>query len=156
MRAILVGGTAAVLAVATAGAAGALAAGNGAQVSGLSPQKNTSNTDCATPGSGSHSNGFAMLNAPGQPGNARLVNGEVSLQGGPANAMYTVTLAEVKPSPIPGQTQTTCLTEGALTTNGQGNGNAHLADASLTGGTYYVVLSDANGEEFASGEVTVR
>jgi hypothetical protein len=48
------------------------------------------------------------------------------------------------------------MPEGTLVTNGVGNGNAHIADPTLGGGSFYVVLTDANGEAFASGPVSVN
>lgn len=147
MRKTLLGGVVAALALSTAAATGALAGGNGAARSGLSPQAGSNNNQCVA-GSGAGTNGFVIVNAPGQPGNARFVNGEVSLKNGPANTAYTVWLVDGSGN---------CLPEGALTTNGQGNGNAHLNDASLSNGTFYVVLQDATGnEQFASAPVTVN
>jgi len=146
VRTTLVTGTTLALALTTAVAGSALAGGNGAARSGLSPQAGDTTDQCVA-GTGAGTNGFVIVNAPGQPGNARFVNGEVSLKNGPANAAYTVWLADESG---------TCLPEGALTTNGQGNGNAHLNDASLSNGTFYVVLRDAAGnEQFASAPVTV-
>lgn len=146
MRTTLVGGIVAALALSTAAATGALAGGNGAARSGLSPQAGNNNNQCVE-GSGAGTNGFTIINAPGQPGNARFVNGEVSLKSGAPNSAYTVWLVG---------SDGNCLPEGALTTNGQGNGNHHLNDASLHGGTFYVVLQDAQGKEaFASKAVTV-
>ena len=147
MRKTVLGGAVAVLALSTAAATGALAGGNGAARSGLSPQAGSNNNQCVA-GSGAGTNGFVIVNAPGQPGNARFVNGEVSLKNGPANTAYTVWLVDGSGN---------CLPEGALATNGQGNGNAHLNDASLSNGTFYVVLQDATGkEQFASAPVTVN
>jgi len=43
------------------------------------------------------------------------------------------------------------------TTNTVGNGNAHIADSSLGNGSFYVVLTDASGNEaFASAPVSVN
>jgi len=147
VRKTITGGIAVALAAATAAASGAFAGGNGAQRSGLSPQAGDNNSQCVA-GSGAGTNGFVIVNAPGQPGNARFVNGEVSLKRGPANSAFTVWLAS---------DSSNCLPEGVLTTNGQGNGNHHLNDATLKNGTYYVVLQDAQGnEQFASAPVTVN
>ncbi len=147
MRKVIIGVAAATLAASTVAATGAFAGGNGAQRSGLSPQAGNNNSQCVA-GSGAGTNGFVIVNAPGQPGNARFVNGEVSLKRGPANTAYTVTIADSSGN---------CLPEGVLVTNGQGNGNAHLNDATLTNGTFYVVLQDATGNEaFASAPVTVN
>jgi hypothetical protein len=147
VRKTLLGGVVAALALSTAAATGALAGGNGAARSGLSPQAGDNNNQCVA-GSGAGTNGFAIVTAPGQPGNARFVNGEVSLKNGAANSAYTVWIVDGDGN---------CLPEGALTTNGQGNGNHHLNDATLTSGTFYVVLQDAQGKEaFASAPVTVN
>ena len=145
MRKSLLFASVAVLAVGAATSASA--GGNGAARSGLSPQAGSSINQCVA-GSGAGTNGFAIVNAPGQPGNARFVNGEVSLKNGAPNSAYTVWIVDGSGN---------CLPEGALATNGQGNGNAHLNDASLSSGTFYVVLQDATGNEaFASAPVTVN
>ena len=137
---------ASVAVVAVAGATAASAGGNGAARSGLSPQTGQNNDQCV-PGSGAGTNGFAIVNAPGKPGEARFVNGEVSLKNGPANSTYTVWINDGD----------NCLPEGTLTTNGQGNGNHHLTDATLSSGTFYVVLQDASMKEaFAPAPVTVN
>lgn len=137
---------ASVAVMAVAAATSASAGGNGAARSGLSPQAGSNTSQCVA-GSGSGENGFAIVNAPGQPGNARFVNGEVSLKNGAPNTAYTVNIND----------GSTCLPEGMLTTNGQGNGNAHLNDASLSNGTFYVVLQDATGQEqYATAPVTVN
>jgi hypothetical protein len=146
VRKLITGGIAVALGVSTAVAAGAFAGGNGAQISGLSPQQGNNNNQCVA-GSGSGSNGFVIINAPGQPGNARFVNGEVSLKRGPANTAYTVWIVDSNGN---------CTPDGALMTNTVGNGNAHL-NAAGTSGTYYVVLQDDQGnEQFASAPVTAN
>jgi hypothetical protein len=48
------------------------------------------------------------------------------------------------------------MPEGTLTTNGQGNGNAHIADSTLTNGSFYVVLQLGASEVYASGPVAVN
>jgi hypothetical protein len=127
-------------------ASGAFAGGNGAQISGLSPQSGSNNNQCVE-GSGAGTNGFTIINAPGQPGNARFVNGEVSLKRGPANSAFTVWVVDSNGN---------CTPDGALVTNGVGNGNAHLNTAG-TSGTYYMVLQDDQGQEaFASAAVTAN
>ena len=146
MRTALVGGVLATLTLTTMAATGALAGGNGAARSGLSPTSGRTTNNCL-PGSGAGTNGFAIVNAPGQPGNARLVNGEVSLKNADPNAVFMVSIADAGG---------TCLPQGPLATNGQGNGNYHLNDATLSDGTFYVVLSDGSGERFASAPVTVN
>ena len=142
MRKTLLLASVAVLAVGVTTSASA--GGNGAARSGLSPQAGDNNDQCVA-GSGAGTNGFAIVNAPGQPGNARFVNGEVSLKNGAANSAYTVWIVDGDGN---------CLPAGALTTTGQGNGNHHLNDATLTSGSFYVVLQDASGKEaFASAPV---
>jgi hypothetical protein len=127
-------------------ASGALAGGNGAQRSGLSPQSGSLTSDCQA-GSGSGGNGFVILNAPGQPGNANKLIGEVSLKNGTPNTTYMVNVSVGDDN---------CMPEGTLTTNGVGNGNAHIADPTLGTGTFYVVLTEGSSEAFASGPVTVN
>lgn len=147
MRKPILGGIAATASLGVVLASGAFAGGNGAGRSGLSPQSGNDTSQCVA-GTGAGTNGFAIVNAPGQPGNARFVNGEVSLKGGDANSAYTVWLVDSNGN---------CLPEGALTTNTVGNGNAHLNDATLSGGTFYVVLQDDQmKEQFASGPITVK
>ena len=147
MRKTILGGTAVTASLGAVLASGAFAGGNGAGRSGLSPTTGDNNNQCVE-GSGAGTNGFAIVNAPGQPGNARFVNGEVSLKGGDANSVYSVWLVD---------SDGNCLPEGGFTTNTVGNGNAHLNDATLSGGTFYVVLQDAHmKEQFASGPITVN
>lgn len=149
MRKLITGGVAVTLAVATAAATGAFAGGNGAQRSGLSPTSGTSTNQCQ-PGSGAGTNGFVIFNAPGQPGNASKLIGEVSLKQGAPNATYMVQVAS-------DDGNNNCMPEGTLTTNGVGNGNAHIADLTLGNGSFYVVLIDSSTKEaFASGPVSVN
>ena len=151
MRKIIIGGAAAALGVATALTSGASAGGNGADRSGLSPTAGNSTTnDQCVEGSGASTNGFVILNAPGPPGAAKKLIGEVSLKNGAPNATYLVNVA-------PQGGNDTCMMEATLTTNGQGNGNAHVADGGLFNGSYYVVLQDATGQEqYATGELDVN
>jgi hypothetical protein len=136
------------LAVAAATATGAFAGGNGAQRSGLSPQSGSMTGGQCEEGSGSGGNGFVILNAPGKPGAAKKLIGEVSLKNATPNTTYMVAVSVGANN---------CMPEGALTTNGQGNGNAHIADPSLSNGSFYVVLTDAAGNEaFASQTVSVN
>ena len=147
MRKVIIGVAAAAVGVTTAIATGASAGGNGAQLSGLSPQQGNGTNNCVE-GTGAATNGFVMLNAPGQPGNASKLIGEVSLKRGAPNTTYTVQVSVGNQN---------CMPEGTLTTNGVGNGNAHIADPKLGGGSFYVVLTDATGNEvFASGPVAVN
>lgn len=144
MRKTLLLASVAVLAIGAATSASA--GGNGAARTGLSATT-TQSTDQCVPGSGSGENGFAIVNAPGKPGEPRFVNGEVSLKRGEPNSVYTVWINDGDK----------CLPEGMLTTNAEGNGNHHLNDASLGKGTFYVVLQDSKGNEaFATAPVTVN
>jgi hypothetical protein len=147
VRKMITGGVAVTLAVASAAATGAFAGGNGAARSGLSPTSGSSTNQCQ-PGSGSGTNGFVILNAPGQPGNAgKLI---VSLKRATPNTTYMVQVAS-------NDGNNACMPEGTLTTNGVGNGNAHIADPTLGNGSFYVVLTDSNtNEAFASGPVSVN
>jgi hypothetical protein len=147
VRKVILGGIAVSASLGMVLASGAVAGGNGAQRSGLSPQSGSSTNQCVE-GSGAGTNGFVIINAPGPPANARFINGEVSLKNGAPDTAYMVEIADGSGN---------CKPEGALTTNGQGNGNSHLNDATLKGGgTFYVVLTDASGnEQFASRSVTV-
>lgn len=143
MRKTILGGIAVTASLGAMLASGAFAGGNGAQVSGLAPQAGNTTSNCQ-PGSGAGGNGFVIINAPGQPGNARFVNGEVSLKNGPADSVFMVEVADSNGN---------CTPDGALTTNTVGNGNAHI-DTAGTSGSYYVVLVDSSGSEaYASAPV---
>ena len=147
MRKFITVGTLAAVALGVATASVALAGGNGAQRSGLSPQAGSMMGQCE-PGSGRGSNGFVMLNAPGKPGAANKLVGEVSLKRGAPNTTYMVAVSVGANN---------CMPEGTLTTNGVGNGNAHIDDPTLGTGTFYVVLTDTMGNEaYASAPVTAN
>lgn len=139
-----------VLTLAAAGVTPALAAqtaGQGAQKSGLSPQAGSTTSQCEQ-GTGTQTNGFAILNTAGQVGAAVLTNGEVALKRATPDTTYTVRIAQ----------NGMCLPiTSSLTTNAVGNGNAHLRTTpALAGTTYYVVVQDSSGNEvFASGPVTL-
>ena len=147
MRKTILGGIAVTTSLGMVLASGALAGGNGAQRSGLSANSGSSTSNCES-SDGSGGNGFVILNAPGQPGGPgnKLV-GEVSLKNGAPNTTYMVNVSVGNQN---------CMPEGTLTTNGVGNGNAHIADPTLGTGTFYVVLTVGNSEAFASGPVTVK
>src|SRR3954471_20472005 len=153
LRRVITGGIAVTLGVATATASGAFAGNpdsNGAQRSGLSvvTSSDPMNDQCQ-PGSGAGTNGFTIFNAPGKPGATIKFNGEVSLKRGAPDSVYTVYLV-----PSGGDCD---VPAAMITTNGRGNGNAHLARPGNGAGTYYVVLQDAMGnEQFATGTVTVK
>jgi hypothetical protein len=119
--------------------------GQGAQKSGLSPTPGSMSSQCNA-GSGANTNGFAILNAPGKVGAIQKVNGEVSLKRGPANTMYVVNLAQGG----------NCMPVGMLTTNGMGNGNAHVNVSPGMAGTYYVVLQLMGQEAYATAAVPLK
>lgn len=146
MRKIIVGGMTIALGISVLLAGGASAGGNGAQRSGLSPTSGSSTSQCVE-GSGAATNGFVMLNAPGQPGNASKLIGEVSLKNAAPNTTYEVDVSVGNQN---------CMPETTLTTNGVGNGNAHIADPTLGTGTFYVVLTLMGNEQYASASVTVN
>jgi hypothetical protein len=150
VRKIVIGAVGLIAGASTVLASGAFAGGNGAQRSGLSPTSGDSMSgDQCVEGSGAGSNGFVLVNAPGKPGAARFVNGEVSLKNdSPGGQMYSVWIKDVN--------NDTCMMVNTLTTNNQGNGNAHLNSAG-TSGTYYVVLQDSMMQEkYASHDVTAN
>src|SRR3954447_5054710 len=89
VRKVILGGIAVSAGLGMVLASGAFAGGNGAQRSGLSPQTGQNQNQCVA-GDGSGTNGFTIVNAPGKPGDARFVNGEVSLKRGAPNTVYTV------------------------------------------------------------------
>jgi hypothetical protein len=139
-------GVTAMLAVSAAAATSASAGGNGAARSTLTPTTSSDMNDQCKPSTGGTNNGFAIVNAPGKPGEARFVNGEVSLKRGVPGA-YTVWLVG---------SDGKCLPQGPLVTNDVGNGNAHLNLATTGGGTFYVVLQDDSMQEaYATTPVTV-
>jgi len=147
VRKIIIGGAAAAMGLATVLAGGASAGGNGAAVSPLSPQAGSLTSQCVE-GDGAGGNGFVMLNAPGQPGAASKLIGEVSLKNAQPNTTYMVEVSVGSNN---------CMPETSLTTNGVGNGNAHIADPTLGSGSFYVVLTDASGnEQYASQTVAVN
>jgi hypothetical protein len=149
VRKIVLSGLAVALSAATAVATGAFAGGNGADRSGLSPTGGDMTGGQCNQGSGSGGNGFVILNAPGPPGNANKLVGEVSLKNALPNTQYMVAVS------VEGSNN--CMPEGVINTNDQGNGNAHIADDSLMNGSYYVVITDAAGnEQYASGELDVN
>jgi len=144
VRKVVFGGLAASLAVSVTFATGALAGGNGAMKSSLGP---VSGSTTCSPSRGS--NGWAILNAPGAPGAATFVNGEVHLVGAPPGTTYMI---EIGMSSGNACTPTMDM----LTTNGQGIGNGHIDVPMMTGGTYFVALFDTAGsEQYASSPVTV-
>ena len=92
MRKIIVGGIAVAAGAALAMAPWAAAGGNGAERSGLSPTAGSLTSQCNA-GDGSGPNGFVMLNAPGPPGDANKLLGEVSLKNATPDTTYTVNVS---------------------------------------------------------------
>ena len=149
MRKIVIGGVAVGFALGASLATGAFAGGNGADRSGLSPQGGDITGGQCQQGSGDGGNGFVILNAPGPPNAAHKLIGEVSLKNATPNTQYMVAVS------VEGSNN--CMPEGVINTNPQGNGNAHIADDSLKNGSYYIVITDASGNEvYASGELDVN
>jgi len=154
MKRTVIAATVVSVALGGAGLASAKPAGNGAQKAGL-----FSAMGLATPlpaglcssgtGQPGDATGSVMLNAPGKPGAARKILGEVSLKGGTADTTYDVRLATGSSN---------CGTVVAtLTTDAQGYGNAHLTLPVTPETTpYYVVLANGPVEAFASSPVTLR
>ena len=148
MRKILLGGLGLIAAGSTVLASGAFAGGNGAARSGLTPAVHSGPLDNQCQSSdGTGGNGFVILNAAGKPDAANKLLGEVSLKNATPNTMYNVQVSVGNQN---------CMDEGTLTTNGEGNGNAHIADPTLGSGTFYVVLTLGTQEAYASGPVTIH
>jgi hypothetical protein len=121
--------------------------GQGAQKRGLYLQSGSATSECEshTPATDESANGFVILNAPGKVGATDQVIGEVSLKKATPDTTFMVFLAQ----------SGMCTNAGSLTTNGQGNGNAHI-DGMGAGGEYYVVLQDTMmNERYASAPATV-
>ena len=148
MRKIVIGGITAAFAASAAFGTAVFAGGNGAEHSGIAPQSGSTLGGQCQSSDGSGGNGFVMFNAPGQPGNANKLIGEVALKNATPNTSYMVSVSVGNNN---------CMPETTLTTNEVGNGNAHIADTSLANGTFYVVLLDSSGNEvYASGPVSVN
>jgi hypothetical protein len=150
VRKTITAGIAVTVGLSTALATGAFAGGNGAQKSNLGPAQGGSMSNCQE---SSGSNGWAILNGPGQQGMVTTLNGEVHLVGGVPGQTYDIFLGMPGTSPNPN----TCMdTMDTLTVNGQGIGNGHIDTAGM-GGTYFIALFDhmSDTEEFATGEMTV-
>ena len=154
MRRIIVGGIAAAMGVAVGLAPFASAGGNGAWHLWLQSTTTSDSHQCDQATTNANQGlGFANVNAPGQPGSAKFVNGEISLKNAdPAAGPYTIYIAD-------NGDNTSCKPEGMIEPNSQGNGNSHIADMNgLKNGSYYVVLQNASdmSEAFASGDLTVN
>ena len=149
MRKTVIAGMAAALGVSTAVAAGAFAGGAGAAHLWLRPTTTSDSHQCdQATSNGNAGSGFANINAPGKPGEAKFFNGEVSLKNAAPGA-YTVYVANAGDDG-------SCKLEGPIVTNGQGNGNLHLTDPDLKNGDFYVVIRDAgNHEVFATTDATI-
>lgn len=159
MKRTIVALTVSALAVGGAGMASAKPGnGNGAVKSGLAAVAGVAPAICqAAPSSAGKqtANGFVVLNAPGKPGQARKLIGEVSLKDAQPGS-YDVRLV---------QTAGTCGTSvGTLTVNEQGSGNLHFEQAGKGSGTWHVVLAaavvdpavPAGLQQFASAPAAVK
>lgn len=145
MRRLIYVGVGAVVALSGAAALAGTPTGQGAQKSGLGPASG-SMSNCST---SSGSNGWAMLNDPGKVGSVQFTNGEVHLTGGGANQTYMIALGSSSGGSC-------MLTSDTLTTNGQGDGNGHIANSPAMTGTVFVALFQGNNEEFASSPVPLK
>lgn len=139
----------AALAIGSGPALAGTVGGNGAQRSALSPASN-SNGGCSQ-GSGSASNGWAMLNKTGAPvAGTSTVQGEVHIVD-PALAGKTV-MAYVVPS-----SSNNCMSSvmAPVIVNRVGIGNGHLAGAE-SNGSYYVTIMNGTTEVLASKAVNLQ
>jgi len=119
--------------------------GNGAQKSGLSTPS-SSGSGCQQ-GSGSSSNGWAILNKTGAPvPGTSVVQGEVHVVDS-ALAGQTV-MAFVVPS---GSSSCMSMNMTAITLNGQGIGNGHLSGMEANG-NYFVAIEDMSGNEVLASQ----
>jgi hypothetical protein len=124
--------------------------GQGAQKRPLDAVTTDATDQCQESGSSDATTGaafgFVILNAPGRSGATDRVTGEVALKKAGPSQVFSVFLAQ----------DGNCVPAGMLTTNNQGNGNAHIDQPAL-GGTYYVVLQDVDmSERYASSPVALR
>ena len=142
MRKIVIGGLGLVLGVSTVLASGAFAGGNGAWHLWLQATQASNNNQCDQATANANQGlGFANVNAPGQPGSAKFVNGEISLKDAdPSAGPYTIYIAN-------SGDDSSCMPEGMIEPNAQGNGNAHLMDAGLHSGDYYIVIRNNQDKE---------
>ena len=150
MRKIVVGGIGLVLGASTVLASGAFAGGNGAQKSTLGAASGNAAQDCDQ---SSGSNGFAILNGPGKPGNIKFLNGEVHVVGGTDAANQTFDIW------IGNDSNGCVMTTDTVSTNGQGIGNGHIHNAAgFPAGTYWVVLTEhmSTTERFASTAMPIN
>ena len=122
--------------------------GNGAQKSSLSPP--SSGSGCQQ-GSGSPTDGWAILNKTGKPvPGTSEIQGEVHVVD-QALAGQTVMAFVVQP----GASNCMSMTMTTITLNGQGIGNGHLAGME-TNGMYFVAIENMSGKEvLASTAVTL-
>ena len=148
MRKIVVGGIGLVLGASTMLASGAFAGGNGAQHAtvGDGGGGNVATSGCHE---GTAGNGWAILNAPGQPGNARFINGEVHLVNAVPGS-YMIMLGSAGSGNCP-------TAAGTVTVKDNGIGNGHIYVSPGTVGSYFVALVDSAGNEaYASTDVTIN
>ena len=148
LRKIVLGGLGLIAAGSTVLASGALAGGNGAQQAtvGDGGGGNVATSGCHE---GTAGNGWAILNAPGQPGNARFINGEVHLVNATPGT-YMIMLGESGSGNCP-------TAAGSVTVKANGIGNGHIYVSPGTVGSYFVALIDSAGDEaYASTDVTIN
>ena len=86
--------------------------------------------------------GFAVINTTGN----GMLQVQVSVKGGAPNAVYDVWVNQ-DPGACPLAVPTA---PGALTTNGQGNGNAHVQVPAVAGATKYWVSAVGGGQVLRS------
>ena len=93
--------------------------------------------------------GFVVLNTNGKPGTNNDLIVQVSIKGGAPNTSYDIYVNQ-DPGDCP-----TAPAIGVLTTNGQGNGNAHLVEPRLPGATNFWVSAVGGGQVLRSPAVTL-
>ena len=100
----------------------------------------------AVPAAGAPTFGFAVINTSGN----GILQVQVSVKGGTPNAVYDIWVNQ-DPGACPLGAPTA---PGALTTNGQGNGNAHVQVPTVAGATVYWVSAVGGGQVLRSPAVT--
>ena len=121
--------------------------GQGAQKRALVPSSGNGAGDCEPGGtSDGKGAGFVILNAAGKPDAPQKIVSTVSLKEGTPGTTYNVALAM----------DGTCAVLDTLTTNAEGNGNAHFELPFDVADEYWVVLSEGNQARFASAPVPLR
>jgi hypothetical protein len=145
---IVIGGVTAAFLTSAAFGTAVFAGGNGAQKSDLASASGDMSNCQENDGTGT--NGWAILNAPGQPTAVKFLNGEVHLVGGTPGTTYQIDIGM--------DTSGKCMaTTDSLTTNTAGIGNGHIDIPTGTAGSYFIALFDSSNmhEQYASGPLTV-